>query len=82
MPGLTRQVERRVAAEPRRRPHVGAGVEQRFDEVGAAARRRPVQRGHPVALRLVDVGALLEQRADASLVAAHGRVGHRRASAR
>ena len=35
--------------------------------VGVAAGGRPVQRGHAVALRLVDVHALLEQGANASL---------------
>jgi hypothetical protein len=77
--GLTRlagDVNRGIAAEAGRRAHVRSGVEQRLHELEVARSSRPVERRHPITLRLVDVGALLEQRAQRFLVAAHRRIGH------
>ena len=45
-----------------------------------AVHRRPMQRGHAVALRGVGVGAALEQLPHRGGVAGHGRVGHRAAA--
>ncbi len=56
------EIQRRVGADARRRAHVGAGVDQHLRHLGVALDRRPVQRGRAVALRLVDVEALLQQR--------------------
>ena len=70
--------QRRVGADARRRAHVGAGEQQRLHQVRVVFHRRPVQRGHAVALRGVDVGRLLQQRAHRVAVALHRRVGHRR----
>ena len=72
------QVQRRVLPDARHRGDVGAGVEQHVGQFGVAAFGGPVQRAHAVALRAVDVGALLEQVADGGLVAAHRRIGDRR----
>ena len=72
------RMQRRVAAEPswspsrwRRRRAASAPARRR-------PARRPVQRRHAVALRGVDVGALLQQRAHGVLVALHRRIGDRR----
>ena len=55
-------MQRRVAAEARRRRTLAPA----YSSIGASSAspfmRRPVQRGHAVALRGVDVGALLQQR--------------------
>ena len=61
------EVERRVLADARHRADVGAGVDQHVGELGVAALGRPVQRAHAVALRAVDVGAVLEQLPTAAL---------------
>ena len=73
-----RQVERRVLPDAGHGAGVGAGVDQHRRQLGVAALGGPVQRAHAVALRAVDVGALLQQRAHGVAVAAHGRVGDRR----
>ena len=61
-----------------RRAHVGAGKQQRLHQVGVVFHRRPVQRGHAVALCGVDVGGLLQQRPHRVAVARHRRIRHRR----
>jgi hypothetical protein len=74
--------QRRVAADARRRLHVGPRVEQRPGEIDVALLRGPVQRGHAVALRRVDVGALLQEGPHRVLVALHRRVDERRRRSR
>jgi hypothetical protein len=69
--------QRRVAADAGGRLEVGAGVEQHLRELDVALLRRPVQRGHAVGLRGVDVGAVLEERAHRITVAVHRRVDER-----
>jgi ABC-type sugar transport system substrate-binding protein len=58
---------------------VRAGVDQHLRHLGVALDRRPVQGGGAVALRFVDVEALLQQRAHGLAIAVHRRVGDRRA---
>ncbi len=69
VPGLAGHVQRRQPAKPRGRPNVRAGRQQHLRQRRIAQRGRPVQRRHAVALRGVDVGALLQQRADRGDVA-------------
>ena len=69
-----RNQQRRVAADAGRRADVRAGVEEHFRELDVAFLRGPVQRRHPVGLRRVDVGAVLQQRANRVAVAVHRRV--------
>ncbi len=59
---LAGEVQRRVAAQPCRRPHVGPGVEQNAGQLGIAVGDRPVQRGHAIALGRVHIGAVAQQR--------------------
>jgi hypothetical protein len=76
--GLGREVQRRIQADARHRCRVGAGHHQQLRQLGVATLGRPVQRGHAVALRRADIDAVLDQRGDGGLVAAHRRVGQRR----
>ena len=71
-------MQRRVQADARHRAGVGAAVDQQVGQLAVAALGGPVQRAHAVALRGVDVGALLQQVADRRLVAARRRIGHGR----
>jgi hypothetical protein len=77
VPLLAREIQRRIRAEPGRRPHVRAGEDQHLRQLGVAIHRRPVQRGHAVALRRIDVGRLLEQRLDRLAIAARRGVRNR-----
>ena len=74
MPGLARHQERRDAAQSRRRANVGAGRQQHLRKRGIAVGRRPVQRGHAVALCGIDVGAVLQQRLHGRRIASLGRI--------
>ena len=58
---LRREMEGRIAADARRGADVRAGDEQHRGELGVAIERRPVQRRHAVALRAVDVTAVLQE---------------------
>ena len=61
----------------------GARADERRRERGVALGGGPVQRRHAVALRRVDVGVLLQQRANRRRVAAHRGIRNRaRARAR
>ncbi len=75
---LARQNERRVAAQPGRGLHVGAGVEQHLGELGVALTRRPMQRRHAVAFSGVDVHALFQERAHRLAIAGLGGFRNRR----
>ncbi len=79
---LGREQQRRGRGNPRCRFQVGAGVDEHLCELEIAAHCRPVQRGHAIALRRADVGALVEQRADGRPIARLGRIGHRCADLR
>ena len=68
-------MERGVAAKVRRRPHARAGGHERRHELPVALPRGPMERRHTVALRRVDVAALLDHREHVRALAAHGRVG-------
>jgi hypothetical protein len=74
VPELRRHEQRRPPAESRGGFDVAAGVDQHLRQLDIAAPGRPVQRRHPVALRGVDVHALLQQRPDGVAVARHGRI--------
>ena len=67
----------RDAAEPRRGPEIRAGRQQHLRHHGIAVGSGPVQRGHAVAVRLVDIDALLQQRFDRGNVTRLRSVGHR-----
>ncbi len=79
LPLVAREMERRVLADAGDGAGVGAAKEQH--RVNSASPRCAAQCSarHAVALRGVDVRTLLEQRAHRIVVAAHGRVRHRRA---
>src|SRR5262245_40315785 len=72
-----RQLQRRVLTDARDGGNVGAGIDEHVGHRRVAALGRPVQSGHPVALRRADVRTLLEQVAQAVAVAAHGGVSDR-----
>jgi hypothetical protein len=74
----TRQVERRVVPEPRLGGDVRPRPKQRPGELRVATLGRPVQRGHPVTLRGVDVGSLAQERAHCFPVPLHRGIGDRR----
>jgi hypothetical protein len=80
MAGARRQEQRRIRPDPRRRLHVGAGIEEHAGHLGVAVAGRPVQRGHPVGLRGVDVAGLLQQRAHGLAIALLGRLRHCRSA--
>ena len=71
-----RDVKRRVSAEPRSRRDIGARGNHDLRELVVSAVGSPVQRRHAIALRPVDVGALLNQRFDGRKIAARGGVGN------
>jgi hypothetical protein len=60
------------------RRHARAGLEQQRRHGGIAPLGRPVQRRHAVTLRHVHIGALRQQRAHRTHVAAHRGGGHQR----
>ena len=68
-------VERRVPADARPRAGIGARLEEQRGQLLIAMLRRPVKRGHPVALRAIHVSALPQQRANGGSVPLHGGVG-------
>jgi len=66
---LAGEIERCIRPQPRRRPNIRAGEDQHLRELEIAIHRRPVQRRHAVALRRIDVGALLQQCLDGDRIA-------------
>jgi hypothetical protein len=70
--------QRAVAADPGCRLHVRAGVEQDLRQLEVAFLDCPMQRRHAVALRRVDVGAILQERLDGVPVTVHRGVDHGR----
>ena len=77
-PPLGREVKRSVLADPRDGLGIGAGVDQHARESGVPALRGPVERGHPIALRRVDVQPLLQQLPDHVDLTPHRSVRDRR----
>ena len=77
MAGPARDVQRRVAAETGHRFGVGAGREEPAGGPRVAVPRRPVQGGHAVAARRVDVAAVRQQRPHRLVVLTHDRIGER-----
>ena len=75
IPHFARHVQRRVRANAGDRLHVGPRANEECGQFDVAVTRCPVQRGHAVALRCVDIDALSEQRAHALHVEPHRRVG-------
>ena len=69
--------QRRIGADTRRRPDAGPGIQQRLRELRIVVHRRPVERGHAIALRGVHVGRLFEEQPHRVLVALHRRIGNR-----
>ncbi len=73
--GAAGQVQRRVLPDAGHGAGIGAGVDQHLGHLGIALVGGPVQGAHAVALRGVDVGALLDERAHGLAAALHGGVG-------
>ena len=61
MAGFGRQGERRIAPKPGPRHNLAAALQQYVGELEVPVDRRPVQRGHPVALCGVDISAIAQE---------------------
>jgi hypothetical protein len=75
---LCGEEQRRIAVDAGRSAHVRAGIQQHLRERRVIVHGGPVERGHPITLRGVDVASLLQQCTHGGRVPLHGGVGHRR----
>ncbi len=76
VPPAAGDMQRRVAADTGAAIGIRAGVNQHFSHAGIAMFGRPVQRGHAVALGLVDVLTRTQQSTHGIEIACLGRIGN------